>query len=68
MGYFRPSDYTITNAIKDRYDSVFVGDNYVMKDHGNYIEVNIDADNTKGHVSFDVYFDENGKIIDVRKH
>ncbi len=36
MGYFRPSNYTIKDAIKEavRYDGgIYVGDNYVTKDH-----------------------------------
>jgi hypothetical protein len=53
MGYFKPSKYTIENALKEatRYDGIYVGDNFVTKDHGDYIEVCIDADNAKGHVS-----------------
>lgn len=64
MGYLKPSKYTIENAIMEaaRYDGIYVGDNYVIKDHGAYIEVCIDADNSKGHVSYDLYFDDNGKL------
>lgn len=49
MGNFKPSRYDIKNALMEatRYDGIYVGDNYVTKDHGNYIEVNIDADNAK---------------------
>lgn len=70
MGYFRPSSYTIENALKEvaRYDGIYVGDNYVTKDHGSYIEVNIDADNGKGHISYDLYFDETGQLTDWKKH
>jgi len=71
MGKFKPSDYSIENAIKEaaRYNGgIYVGDNFVTKDHGDYIEVNIDADNAKGHISFDVYFDDNGNITSVKKH
>ena len=45
-----------------------MGDNYVTKDHGDYIEINIDADNDKGHVSCDLYFDDNGYLIRWGKH
>ena len=70
MGKFRPSDYTIENALKEvaRYDGIYVGNNYIMKDHGDYIEVNIDADNKKEHVSYNLYFDENGKLKKWIKH
>ena len=67
--YFRPSDYDIKNAIIDtmRYGDVYLGDNYIMKDHGDYIEVNVDANNQKGHICFDVYFSENGRITGIVK-
>lgn len=70
MGYFKPSDYQIENALKEaaRYDGIYVGDNYVTKDHGDYIEVNIDADNNKGHISYDLHFDDNGNLTRWDKH
>lgn len=71
MGYFKPSNYEIENAILEaaRYEGgIYVGNNFVTKDHGNYIEVCIDANNEKGHISFDLYFDENGKITRCEKH
>ncbi|MCE5188354.1 MAG: hypothetical protein LLF75_04135 [Eubacteriales bacterium] len=70
MGYYKPSQYTIESALKEvaRYDGIYVGDNYVTKDHGDYIEINIDAGNDKGHVSYDLYFDENGRLIRWEKH
>lgn len=70
MGYFKPSRYQIENALREvaRYDGIYVGDNYVTKDHGDYIEINIDANNPNGHVSYNLYFDENGKLINWKKH
>ena len=68
--YFKPSDYDIKSAILDtmRYGDVLMGDNFVMKDHGSYVEVNVDANNSRGHISFDVYYDENGRITHIEKH
>ena len=70
MGYFKPSSYTIENALREvtRYDGIYVGDNYVTKDHGSYIEVCIDANNAKGHVSYDLYFDDSGRLTNWVKH
>ena len=70
MGSFKPSAYTIENALREatRYDGIHVGDNYVTKDHGDYIEICIDADNRKGHVSYNLYFDDRGKLIRWEKH
>ena len=68
--YFKLSSYTIENALREAtcYDGICVGDNYVTKDHGYYIEVCIDADNSKGHVSYDLYFDDDGKLICWENH
>lgn len=70
MSYFKPSEYTIKNAIADiiRYGDVTVGDNYVFKDHGGYIEASVDANNADGHISFDIYYDSNGNITRVERH
>ena len=70
MSKWKPSSYSIKQAIDEatRYEGIFVGDNYVTKDHGDYIEVNIDANNTKGHVSYDLYFDDNGRLVRWEKH
>lgn len=70
MGYFKPSRYTIKNAIMEaaRYEGIYVGDNYVTKDHGDYVEVCINADNAKCHVSFNLYFDNDGKLVRWEKH
>ena len=71
MSYFKPSSYDIQNALPEisRYhQGIYAGDNFVMKDHGDYVEINIDADNEKGHVSFDLYFDDAGRLKDWRQH
>ena len=68
---FKPSKYSIENAIKEaaRYHGgIYIGDNYVTKDHGNYIEVNIDANNPKAHISLNIYYDDTGKITKVVPH
>lgn len=70
MSNFKPSNYQIENALKEvaKYDGIFVGDNYITIDHGDYIEINIDADNIKGHVSYNLYFDDNGNLVNWEKH
>ena len=70
MGYFQPSRYTIENALRERarYDGIYVEDNYVTKDHGSYIEINIETNNGKGHVSYDLYFNEEGQLTNWKKH
>ena len=70
MKKFRPSSYDIKNALMEiyRYEGIYVGDNFITKDHGDYIEICIDADNDKQHVSYDLYFDDDGNLIDWKKH
>lgn len=71
MGYFKPSSYAIESALKEatRYEGgIYLGNNYVTKDHGDYIEVYIEAENAKGHVSFALYFDDNGRLVKWEKH
>ena len=74
---WRPSSYTIEQALKDMLvheeshfsaGDIVVGDNFVMKDHGDFVQVNIDADTPKGHVSYDLFFDENDRLVDWKKH
>ncbi len=71
---FRPSDYSIQMAVREAasYEGIYAGDDYVMKDHGDYIEINIQTEPTpdrpKGHVSFDLYFDEDGRLVRWVRH
>ena len=71
MGSMKPSKYSIEDAIKEaaRYNGgIYVGDNYITKDHGDYIEINIDCNNPKGHDSINLYFDDNGRITKAVPH
>ena len=70
MGYFKPSEYELKSALLDtmKYGDVTMGSNYVFKDHGDYVEACVDANNAKGHVSFNIYYDSNGRITRVVPH
>lgn len=71
MGNFKPSEYSIKNAILEsaRYNGgIFVGDNYITKDHGDYIEVNIEVNNHKGHDSINLYFYNDGRLKSAVPH
>ena len=65
---FYPSKDAILEAA--RYSGgIYVGDNYITKDHGEYIEVNIESLSAeKKHISFDIYYDESGKFTHWEKH
>lgn len=77
MGYFRPSKYTIESALREmlvnensHYSAgdIVVGDSYVVKDHGDFVQINVDADTPKGHVSYDLFFDEHDRLVRWEKH
>ena len=77
MGYLDISKYTIDTALREILvnenshfcaGDISVGDNYITKDHGDYVEINIGASTPKGHVSYDLYFDSNGHLTGHKKH
>ena len=47
---------------------ISVSDNYITKDHGDHVEINIGASTPKGHVSYDLYFDSNGHLTGYKPH
>ncbi len=65
--------YTITQALRDMLcegghygaGDIRIEDNYISKDHGNYIEVNVKT--SAGHDSVDVYM-EGGRIVKMIPH
>lgn len=69
MGYFRPSQYTIENALREVGKIWWCLHREIImwpKDHGSYIEINIETDNAKGHVSYDLYFNESGELTGLK--
>lgn len=67
--YFKPSNYTLENAIMDapRYGGdIYVGDGYLMRAHAGYVQTNIDADNDRGHISVD--YDYNNNTVDFHDY
>lgn len=66
--YFDPEKVTLEEVISRTMGTnkdVLYGDNFKMEDHprGRYVQINISAPNTpKGHISFDIPYDENGKF------
>ncbi len=71
MSRFTISDYTVKGAIQDilRYGDVLVSSDWILKDHGAYVEAVVNAETReKGHVTFDLYFDEDGKLVRWEQH
>ena len=71
--HFTPStDYDIVKGLVEinRYKKgIYIGDNFVLKDHGDYVQMIIDSDSPKGHDTWDIYFSEdNSRIVRWEKH
>ena len=74
--YFDPATLTLEDVIlrtMGQNKDTFYGDNFKMEDHpyqssrfknaAGWVEINISAPNTpKGHISFDIPYDQNGKF------
>ena len=67
---FRPSDYSIQMAVREaaRYEGIYAGDDYVMKDHGDYVQLMVPSSAAKGHDTYDLYSDGNGRLTKVVGH
>jgi len=72
--YFDPATVTLEEVIKRTLGAnkeQLYGDNFKMEDHPSkkYVQINIsDPSNPKGHISFDIPYDENGKFGKAVKH
>lgn len=66
--YFNPDDYTIQNQLSDmlRYgnDVTTTNDGIIMKNHERemYVEIIVPANNSKGHNTYNYYYDSNGRF------
>jgi len=72
--YFDPATVTLEDVISrtmgTNKDQLY-GDNFKMEDHPSkrYVQINIsDPSSPKGHISFDIPYDENGKFGKAIKH
>lgn len=68
MGKWDLRSYEPTIMDKLKYDVVKTSDNVVMKDMGDYIEMLIPTSSAKGHDTYNIYLDSNGKIIRIEGH
>ena len=52
-----------------RYDGDISWDDYtVLKNHGDYVQLMFPSSAVKGHDSYDLYFDSDGRLIKVCGH
>lgn len=68
MGYYdvRNAKLTILDMLK--YDAIQDECGIIYKDMGKYVQMLVPMKNEKGHDTYEVYFDDNGRIEEVRGH
>ena len=80
--YFDPATVTLSDVISRTMGcskDVLYGDNFKMEDHpgyssrfpdaAGYVQINISApDYSKGHISFDIPYDSNGRFGKAVRH
>ena len=69
MPYFDPRKYYPTLQEWMRYSGDIAWDECtVLKNHGNYVEIMFPSSAPKGHDSYDLYLDVDGRLIKVCGH
>lgn len=68
MGYYdvRNAKLTILDMLK--YDAIQDEDKIIYKDMGEYVQMLVPMENDKGHDTYEVYFDDRGRIEKVVGH
>lgn len=80
--YFDPATVTLEDVINRTMGSskdVLYGDNFKMEDHpgrfssfpgaAGYVQINISSPSSpKGHISFDIPYDDNGRFGRAQRH
>lgn len=69
MAYFNPRDYFPTLQEWIRYGCDITWDDYsIMKNHGDYVQLMFPSSAAKGHDTYDLYHDDNGRMTKAYGH
>lgn len=69
MGYFNLKDYFPDLREWVRYGGDISWDDYsIMRNHGNFVQLMFRSSAPKGHDTYDLYLDDNGRLIKVFGH
>lgn len=66
--YFNPKEIKLSILDILKYDAVQDLDGVICKDMGSYVQLLVPMNNSKGHDTYEVYYDEGGKIEKVVGH
>ena len=68
MGYYDVRNAKITILDMLKYDAVQDESGVIYKDMGKYVQMLVPMKNKKGHDTYEIYFDKNGKIEKIIGH
>lgn len=68
MAYLDPHKAKITILDMLKYDAIQDESGIIYKDMGNYVQMLVPMNNAKGHDTYEVYYDENGRIAKIIGH
>lgn len=68
MGYYDVRNAKITLLDMLKYDAIQDEDGVIYKDMGNYVQMLVPMNNSKGHDTYEVYFSSSGRIEKIVGH
>lgn len=68
MGYYDVRDAKLTILDMLKYDAIQDEDGIIYKDMGGYVQLLVPMQNSKGHDTYEVYYNDNGQIREIRGH
>lgn len=68
MGYYDVKNAKVSILDILKYDAVQDEDGIICKDMGTYVQMLVPMNNAKGHDTYEVYYDSNGRITKIVGH
>lgn len=68
MGYYDVRDAKLSILDMLKYDAIQDEDGIIYKDMGGYVQLLVPMQNSKGHDTYEVYYNDNGQIREIIGH
>ncbi len=68
MGYYDVRNAKITILDMLKYDAVQDEDGVIVKDMGSYLQMLVPMNNSKGHDTYEFYYNSNGRLEKIVGH